>query len=322
MLASATIPGLVCVYLFSETGEHTVLGDSGFEVPLSDGGWFWLHLNLTDQRCGKWLAGKLDLPWDVVADFTDDSQRPFVGARQECLVGQVTTFRRDFDADSTETTWCRFIVSKKWLITGRVRAVQVAEAMRRELSRGFAPRSPEELFEHFIEHFPDTLDTVLHRLTDELEGIEDDVLGNGLQDERRRLMLVRREAAKLHRHMRAMRRAMLAAMRTISALPHGVSEAAGRLAHLDQDYESLETRARFFHDEVDAKLAAETNRQLYILSALTSAFLPPSLVAGLFGMNVQWLPFASGPYGFAIILGLAAASSAFVWLLLLWLNKK
>ena len=38
----------------------------------------------------------------------------------------------------------------------------------------------------------------------------------------------------------------------------------------------MEARARFFHDEIDAKLASETNRQLYILSALTAAFLPPT----------------------------------------------
>lgn len=322
MFVPTAIPGLVCAYLFSETGEHEVLGDADIEMPLPAKGWLWLHLNLTDQRCGKWLADRLGLPPAVVTDFTEDGSRPFVMAQQGHMVGQITTFRRDFDADSTETTWCRFIVSERWLVTGRVRAVQVAESLRRELTRGLKPASPSAFFELLVEHFPDTLDTVLHRLTDELEGIEDDILSDEQKDERRRLMLVRREAAQLHRHMRAMRRALLTALRTVPALPPGISDSAARLSHLDQDYESLETRARFFHDEVDAKLAAETNRQLYILSALTSAFLPPSLVAGIFGMNVQWLPFAQGQHGFFIIMLMAGASSALVWLLLWWLNRR
>ena len=59
----------------------------------------------------------------------------------------------------------------------------------------------------------------------------------------------------------------------------------------------MEARARFFHDEIDAKLASETNRQLYILSALTAAFLPPTLVAGLFGMNFEGLPWSGSVLG-------------------------
>ena len=237
MFVPTAIPGLVCAYLFSETGEHAVLSDADIETPLPGKGWLWLHLNLTDQRCGKWLAEKLNLPSAVIADFVDESHRPFVTAQQGHMVGQVTTFRRDFDANSTETTWCRFIVSEKWFITGRVRAVQVAESLRRDLARGLKPVSPVAFFELLVEHFPDTLDTVLHRLTDELENIEDDILSDEQKDERRRLMLVRREAAQLHRHMRAMRRALLTALRTVTALPPGVSDSAARLAHLDQDYE-------------------------------------------------------------------------------------
>ena len=71
----------------------------------------------------------------------------------------------------------------------------------------------------------------------------------------------------------------------------------------------LEARARFFHDEIDAKLTAETNRQLYALSAFTAAFLPPALVAGLFGMNFGWLPWQTRVYGFWIAVCLCVLSS-------------
>lgn len=71
-----------------------------------------------------------------------------------------------------------------------------------------------------------------------------------------------------------------------------------------------------FYDEIDAKLAAETNRQLYILSALTAAFLPSALVAGLFGMNLQGIPFTDTPWGFWAAFGLSMASSGAVILYL------
>ena len=106
------------------------------------------------------------------------------------------------------------------------------------------------------------------------------------------------------------------AERTLASFPEGLKPVVPRLTYLDQDFEVMEARARFFHDEIDAKLASETNRQLYVLSALTAAFLPPTLVAGLFGMNFEGLPWAGSSWGFHIALGLCLLSSAAVWLFL------
>lgn len=325
MFVPSAIPGLICAYRFTPSGEHVVLADTDTGVAVADAlagkCWLWLHLNLSDQRCARWLVETLHLPQGAVADFSEEPSRQIIVENSGHLIGHLTDFCRDFDAVSTETTWCRFLLAERFLVTGRVRAIQSADRLRKELARGLKPTNPAALLDLLIENFPDTLDEVLHRLTSELEDIEDQVLDDRHRNERRRLMLVRREAAHLHRHMRGMRRSLLLAVRTLRGLPEGVAESASRISNLDQDYESLESRARFFHDEIDAKLASETNRQLYILSALTSAFLPPSLVAGLFGMNVNWLPFAQGEHGFLVIVILAAASSALVWLLLWRLNR-
>jgi Mg2+ and Co2+ transporter CorA len=175
---------------------------------------------------------------------------------------------------------------------------------------------PSKLLSHVITNYPDTLDGLHHSLLDELEIIEDHVLDERHRGERKRLMLARREMAQLHRHMRSLRRALINAERTITNFPEGLTPVIARLAHLDQDFEVMEARARFFHDEIDAKLASETNRQLYILSALTAAFLPPTLVAGLFGMNFEGLPWSGSAWGFYIALGLCLLSSAAVWLFL------
>src|SRR5262249_20182967 len=149
-----------------------------------------------------------------------------------------------------------------------------ADQMRRAIARGSIYASPAEFLVDLVSTFADKLDVVMHELLDEMEIIEDHILDERHRGERRRLMLLRRKAALLHRHMRAMRRALSLADRTISKFPKGFHDLIARLHTLDQDFETLEARARFFHDEIDAKLTAETNRQLYALSALTAAFLP------------------------------------------------
>ena len=99
-------------------------------------------------------------------------------------------------------------------------------------------------------------------------------------------MLLRRQAAMLHRHMRAMRRALLLADRTIPDFPEGFHELDLRLHNLDQDFENARSSApASFMTRSTPSSRPKPIASSIALSALTAAFLPPALVAGLFGMN-------------------------------------
>lgn len=276
------------------------------------GEWLWLHLNLADWRCRRWLAQTFSLSSELTNEICDPPVRQHVSAWEDVLFGHLADFRREFDSDSTEFAWLHFALGERFLITGRVRAVQSAERLRQVIGAGYTFASPASLLSHVLSLYTDVVDMALHRLSDELEMIEDHVLDEHHRGERKRLMLSRREIAQLHRHMRSMRRALQTAERASIPTPDGFGLTAARLSNLDQDFADMEARARFFHDEIDAKLAAETNRQLFTLSALTAAFLPPALVAGMFGMNVEGIPFTGSPWGFWAAAVLCALSSGAV----------
>ena len=64
------------------------------------------------------------------------------------------------------------------------------------------------------------------------------------------------------------------------------------------------------------RLAEQTNRQLRILSVLTALFLPPTLITGLFGMNVTGLPFGAEGGGFWWVTAvIALVCAATLWAL-------
>ncbi|MFT3987267.1 CorA family divalent cation transporter [Aestuariivirga sp.] len=321
-LRAMDVPGFLCAFLFENGAEPRALAEREVLGAQTGSGWLWLHLNLTDRRNARWLETKLGLPGGVTQAFADPPTRQFLGHMGGYLLGHMGDLRQDFDADSTEFAWLHVLMGPRVLVTGRTAAVQSAERLRRDLARGLAFAEPAQLLSALLANTPDTLDGVLHRLMDELELIEDHILDDRHRDERRRLMLVRRETAQLHRHMRALRRALSNGERALESFPAGLPAVTTRLSQLDQDFDALEQRARFFHDEIDAKLAAETNRQLYILSILTAAFLPPALVAGIFGMNVKDLPWSEESHGFWVVLGLCLLSSGIVWLLLWALNRR
>ena len=182
-------------------------------------GWIWLHLNLGDQRCLRWLTQSLAVPQGLAAEFAETSQRQYLSSHGDYLTGHLNDFRQEFDRDCTEHAWLHLLMAKNFLLTGRVKAVQSAERLRKDLARGMVFASPAQLLSHAIANYPDTLDGLHHSLLDELEIIEDHVLDERHRGERKRLMLARREMAQLHRHMRSLRRALVNAERTLPISP-------------------------------------------------------------------------------------------------------
>ena len=59
---------------------------------------------------------------------------------------------------------------------------------------------------------------------------------------------------------------------------------------LVDDLTETQERAKLLQEELAARLAEQTNNNLYILSLFTALLLPPSLIAGIFGMNVVGVP--------------------------------
>jgi zinc transporter len=91
-----------------------------------------------------------------------------------------------------------------------------------------------------------------------------------------------------------------------------------RLEWLDAEIISLRDRAQLLQEEVTMKTAEQTNRNLHVLAVVTTLFMPASLIAGIFGMNVGGLPFVQDASGFLWSMAIIAGASVVV----LWLLKR
>jgi zinc transporter len=77
----------------------------------------------------------------------------------------------------------------------------------------------------------------------------------------------------------------------------------------------LVARARLLQEEIAGRLGEATNRNLFVLSIVTTTLLPITLITGIFGMNVGGLPFVASGSGFwwvLAIMGLAVAVTLIV----------
>jgi zinc transporter len=108
----------------------------------------------------------------------------------------------------------------------------------------------------------------------------------------------------------------------VDGLKQPLRLAAGKLAQrldaLDHDIVEIRDRSRLLQEEVSAAIASQSDRSLTILTIITTVILPPTLVTGIFGMNVKGLPFNEDPSGFLWTAALMTASSLAVF----WVMKK
>jgi zinc transporter len=314
---AAEIPGLVFAYRFREGTAEKLDNFEAARALHEPGTWLWLHFSLSEQGARDFIA-QASIPERARALLLSDDDHlrlePIAGG----VAGVFADFLRDMDGETRGIGRLRFALTDTLVVSGRWSALGGISRTLKALDEGARFPHAVALLEAIVDHFADATASVAEDLADQLDAIEDRVLDERTSDERRSLGPVRRTAVRLHRQ--------LASLRVLfrrwggpagGELPSRLGEAAARLAQrldsLDLEIVSLQDRAKLLQDEIAAKIATDTNRHLFALTLATAFILPPTLVVGVFGMNVSDLPFTKGENGFywAMLLTVGACAAVY-----------
>ena len=153
--------------------------------------------------------------------------------------------------------------------------------------------------------------------------IEERILAERVSDDRQMLGRVRRTSVRLHRQLVILRSLMHKFERNIETLSRpalrlATEKLVQRLDWLNSEIIALRDRAHLLQEETMLKTSEQTNRNLQVLAIVTTIFLPASLIAGIFGMNVKGLPLSEDDTGFLWAMFLLVGASAIV---VLWLKR-
>jgi zinc transporter len=285
----------------------------------------WVHLNGGTNQARSWLSERSQLPADAVERLLDSDPPTCLEVVREGLFGILTDLHRELDGPSWEIGQLRLWADHRRLVTVRHHPMRAAARLRRKLQEGLAVASAPALAGELIKALAEELEAAAGELTAAVDEIEDDVLAGHGRHHRRRLGEVRRPAARLVRHVPigrhagarlALRPPIWLAAEELAELRDGVE----RLGAVVDDLTGLLERAKLLEEELAARLAEETNRNLYLLSIITALFLPMTLLTGIFGMNVAGLPWTQAQGGFAWTMGLMALIAMATLAVLRWLR--
>jgi len=272
----------------------------------------WLHLNLADGRARSWLQAHAGLPAQAVSLFLEPHPRVGCTPTENGLSAVLVDMYHDFDGDPESFGEIRFYMDENRIISARRRPLMSADVVHRALSHGQAVSGTGAWLDAFLTALARSFADAVRDLLEQVDALEDDVVsGKSTQEQRAQLGHLRRLCVRFRRHVNGDRQAVqrLVAMAVPKSDHRSQRASLETLDGVAQDLDLLHERVRLLQEEVARTLAEATNRNLYVLSVMTTALLPPTLVTGIWGMNVGGLPWGDDPHGFkwaatAIVLSL------------------
>lgn len=326
-IAEATgepFPGFIWAYRFRADGTSQRLNPLSLHEAINENdGWMWLHLNLSNVRALDWLQDKAPIPDEARAVFRQADEHQTLQTTDDGVIfGIFADLKQEFnDKTGEEIAKLRFCVTENMLISARRAPLKAVEETRRLIDEGRRFSSAIKLLEALVLRFCDGVSKVARNVSASLDRIEDRVVFDDPDDERIPLGPLRRTALRLHRQLQYL--SILFhdfAEDNEAMLPEETRLVAARIERrlnaLDNDLRDIHARARVVSDEAAAKIAQQANRNLSVLSLLTALFVPPTLVTGVWGMNITNLPFKDADNGLWLVLAVCLTSTVSV--LVIW----
>lgn len=220
-----------------------------------------------------------------------------------------------------------FIVGRDFIITARYEVIDSLHALHRvfeadELMENDCTDTVASVLELVLRRLYGAIREEMERVANNLDRIERDIFSG---KERRTVrtisetgrVLLRFETVLL-RHEEALD-AFLTALTSPEFFGKGFKDNAAKIVaehdHVSALVGSYRAVARELRITNDSLLTASQNDVMKTISVLAFFLAPSTLVASLFGMNVDSIPFVAHPYAFWIILCLVFAISGIAYLI-------
>ncbi len=295
--------GLICAYILDRAGGGKRIGWPEIKQWTPEQGLLWVHINYIEANAQQWLSDESKLPATIVENLLVEETRPRSLAHENGLLVLLRGVNTNPGANPEDMVSIRVWLQHDLIVTSRHRRLLSINDIREDIDAGRAPNSCGDFLVRLIDRLADRIGTVVDKLDEDIEWVEERTHRNGNADIRHRLSELRRETARIRRYLAPQRDALDRLYRQPTALLNdqeatAMREHSDRITRYLEDLDLIRERALVVQEEHLNQLAHEQNRRMYVLSVVAAVFLPLSFLTGLLGMNVGGIPGTENPYAF------------------------
>jgi zinc transporter len=294
-------------------------------------GMIWLHLERDEPAAAEWLNTKAGLDPVVAEALLAEESRPRVEPVDDGLLiilRGVCATAPDESADAAPEL--DLVPIHLWVDANRVISLRdkghyitALRDIRKALHAGKGPSHAGELLAQIGDKLVRDLEPVLDAMDEEVDELDEMIFHGEANTVRERLKLLRRRSVQLRRYLAPQRDAL-------NRMEHDdapwltereklrLREVTDKLMRFIEYLDSIRDRTTILHDDLSTVISERIARNSNRLAALAALLLPPSVIAGLFGMNVGGIPGVNDTWAFIVIVVMTVVISV----LTLWILKK
>ncbi|NNL65511.1 MAG: magnesium/cobalt transporter CorA [Myxococcales bacterium] len=280
------------------------------ERPLPEGSFAWVDVRGLGDEAVLWEVSRIfGIPPLALEDAVNVPQRAKVQEHPGHLqvIARLPTLEED---GAIQTPQVCFMIGPRHLITFQERYFGFFDAVRQRLRDGLGPmrkKGPDYLAYALIDTLIDHYYPVVEALSDELTTLEEDALAADDPDTLTRIHLVRRQVAVLRRIGHPQRETIGQLAR--SPLPHVgddvrtyLRDTDNHIAQIMELGDSLREIAVGLTEVFMTQVSHRTNEIMKVLTLMASIFIPLTFMAGIYGMNFEYMPELHVRYAYPLLI--------------------
>jgi zinc transporter len=278
----------------------------------------WIHLTSRDDHVQTWLRDHAKLDRFAIDALTALETRPRCDVFGE---GAVLNLRGMTSAEmeaADPLASIRLFAHGDRVISVTRLPLDAVDVARAAVKQG-SILDAGDLIAVLAEAITEQLDPRVAELGDSLDNCEEQLDARQAFELRKHVNAVRRTAIGFRRFLYPQRVALekLAALdvRWLSDEDRNhIGAAADRAARMAEELESIRERAALIHETLTDLRAELVDQRSLVIAVSAMVFLPLTFITGLFGMNVDGIPYQHHAESFWVITGFSLAIAAAVTL--------
>jgi magnesium transporter len=263
----------------------------------------------------------------VIEDIASTEQRPKMEDYTEYLYIVLKMLRYDEKDREVTSEQISLILGPNWVISFQETESDVFDPIRDRLKTGkgrIRKMGADYLVYALIDAVVDNYFSVLERMGENIENIEDELIANPEPSTLKNIHILRRQVIALRKSIWPLREVVNGMGRLELKLVNKTTSVYLRdvYDHTIQIIDKVETFRETISGMTDIYLPSLSNKMNEVMKVLTiiaTIFIPLTLIAGVYGMNFTYMPELKSPWGYPVVLVsmLAVAS-----LMLVYFKKK
>lgn len=287
----------------------------------------WINITgIHDTELIAKIGSRLSLHPLALEDIVNSHQRPKIEDFEQYLFIVLKMLYMEKSSQAIVHEQVSLIVAPSYIISFQTLADDVFEPVRQRIKRGksrLRSRGSDYLAYALIDTVVDNYFLVLEELGDKIDVLDDKAIVDPHADLLQEIQQLKKEVLYIHKSTRPLKEIVNALLKNESPIIHDDTLIFLKDVqhHTVQVTETVEIYRDMLSNILDIYLTRLNNSMSEVMKVLTimaTIFIPLTFIAGIYGMNFEWMPELKWRWAYPVLLG---SMGMIVILMLMWFKR-